>query len=160
MTDRKKDIWEYKRKRECTRECSKCSWTNRWGEAGKYICYPRHYGARSSFLIEIPSYFQPARVTWTPNPRFDAISLSLRSKCEKWNIFIGRTASVDHTSKERYYEQIRVRDILISIYFFKIIAKFIEMDNILADYICGKKNYITTMRANAVLFIVSKRFLF
>lgn len=123
--DRKKqDIREYRRKRECARktgkrsvgERSKRSWTNRRGEAAKreYIRYPRHYGARSSFLIEIPSYFQPARVTRAPNPRFDAISLSLRSKCEKWNIFIGLDASVAHTaSTERYNELIRARDIFL-----------------------------------------------
>ena len=88
-----KRIYENIKEKESAPECSKRSWTNRWGEAGKrkYICYPRHYGARSSFLIEIPSYFQPARVTWTPNSWFDVISLSLSSKCEKWNIFIGRT---------------------------------------------------------------------
>lgn len=75
------------------RESSKCSRTNesarRSSETGIYT-YSKHYGARSSFIIEIPSYFQSARVTWarnSPNPGFDAISLSPKNKCEKWDIF-------------------------------------------------------------------------
>jgi len=56
----------------------------------------------------------------------------------------GSDVSIDHTSKERYYEQIRVKDILICMYIYiyiyiQIIVKFIDIENILADYICGKK---------------------
>lgn len=82
--------------------------------------YSKHYGARSSFLIEIPSYFQSARVMRarsSPNSRFDAISLSLRSKCEKWDIFKKDRpdAFLDRSCFERalFPDRLHVRDIFL-----------------------------------------------
>lgn len=82
--------------------------------------YSKHYGARSSFLIEIPSYFQSARVTRacsSPNPRFDAISLSPKSKCEKWDIFKRDRpdASLNRSCFEKalFSDTIHVRDIFL-----------------------------------------------